>query len=193
MTWKLRGRPKIQKVHTAFEKIHKRKTVKILNDGLDLAFHQGIITKNQYNLGIKLRNMHYTIFGFLKLRAYDPSRIKGRHTASYKKEDEISIIEKNYHSIMKQLSIKNYDKIIRKICIDAEYIKALRLAQLKLLDFNNINMNTYSEVELFKNAMIELEDIMKLQDSYKKTPIEAKNYEQIKTNNKESRSASQKN
>jgi len=184
MGWRVRGRPKVNKATRDFGtvELQQKRLMRATDDALDLVFEKGIITETQYYAGLKLRKFFHIIFGFLKVRAYDISNIRGRSTKIGEYEEEKSRIKKDYDFIIRSLAVKGYDRIINRICIHGEILNCLKIHQIDLSQGKLINKRL-AELEELQEAMIALEKIIENQKIYTKINNKIKNYVSIQEKN----------
>ena len=159
--WRKKGRPKKNKLDKDLgtPELQQKRLMRFTDDPLDLCFERNIMTENQYNLSLRLRALFYSIFGHLKLKAYDPENLSGASVFFIEDEKEIRRKKIEYDLIMKSLSAMSFDKMIYKVCITGEKPSFLMTYVMNLSDTSRMK-KAILELDLFKNAISALEKVM---------------------------------
>ncbi len=92
---------------------------------LDELLEKDIIDQDRYDAGLKLRKMHDIIFGSAVIKAYDPSRVRGRSCRKIN-EEYLFNIESEYQLIIAVLVKNNFWDMVSEVCIYQEYNIPLR-------------------------------------------------------------------
>ena len=159
MVRRSRGRPKLNKPakDLGTVELQKKKKLHITDDALDLMLRREVITENQYHAGMKLRYFFNMLYGFLKVRAYDMSMVRGLSTDTDGNEVICAKIKQRYDGVMRRLASRSYSNTIYRVCLHGEM-------QPFMQNFNIVadicDAGIISQIEQFQNAMQFLETEM---------------------------------